>query len=118
MSRPIILFSGGWADTPLEELTQKASEWGYQGLELCCWGDHLDIAKAHAEAPYCQQKLDLLGRHDLTAPVISCHRVSQAVCDVVDERHRPLLPEHVWGDGRPTAVQQRAADEVKATIRA
>jgi sugar phosphate isomerase/epimerase len=49
---------------------------------------------------------------------ISSHLVGQAVCDNIDERHESILPEHVWGDGDPEGVRQRAADEMKATARA
>jgi sugar phosphate isomerase/epimerase len=118
MSRPVILFSGQWADLPLEELAPKASEWGYQGLELCCWGDHFEVQRALSEPDYCQAKLDLLARHDLGVPVVSNHRVGQAVCDPIDERHQALLPDYVWGDGQPEGVRQRAAEEMMATARA
>ena len=46
MARPITLFTGQWADLPLETLAQKVSEWGYDGLELACWGDHFEVDKA------------------------------------------------------------------------
>src|SRR6266853_5740311 len=88
MARPVILFSGQWADLPLEELAQKAGEWGYQGVELCCWGDHFEVQRALSEADYCQQKLDLLNKHDLIVPILSSHRVGQAVCDAIDARHQ------------------------------
>jgi len=117
MPRPVILFSGPWADLSLEELAQKASEWGYQGLELCCWGDHLEVQRGSSEEDYCSKKLDLLARYDLTAPVVSNHRVGQAVCDVIDRRHQALLPDYVWGDGNPQEVPQRAAEEMMATVR-
>src|ERR1700681_3145806 len=115
MPRPAILFSGGWSDVPLEELAARASDWGYQGLELCCWGDHFEGQRALSEADYCQKKLDLLARYDLTPLVMSNHRVGQAVCDPVDVRHQSLLPDYVWGDGNPPEVQQRAAEEMMAT---
>jgi sugar phosphate isomerase/epimerase len=118
MARTVILFTGQWADLPLEELADKASEWGYQGLELCCWGDHLEVQRALSEDTYCQKKLDLLAKHDLTAPVVAAHRVAQAVGDVIDARHQALLPDYVWGDGDPTEVPQRAAEEMMATCRA
>ena len=35
-SRPVTLFTGQWADLPLALLAEKASEWGYDGLELAC----------------------------------------------------------------------------------
>ena len=46
MTRPVTLFTGQWADLPLTELAEKASAWGYDGLELACWGDHFDVAKS------------------------------------------------------------------------
>src|SRR6266849_4071731 len=118
MARPVILFTGQWSDLPLEELAQKASEWGYQGLELCCWGDHFEVQRALAEDDYCQNKIDLLARYDLTAGIISNHRVGQAVGDVIDQRHQGILPDYVWGDGNPRGVAQRAAEEMMATARA
>ncbi|HMC66724.1 MAG TPA: sugar phosphate isomerase/epimerase [Gemmataceae bacterium] len=118
MPRPVILFSGQWTDLPLEELAQKASEWGYQGLELACGGDHFEVQRALSDPDYCQKKLDLLARYDLTVSVLSNHRVGQAVCDPVDRRHEALLPDYVWGDGDPLGVQQRAAEEMMATARA
>ncbi len=118
MTRPVILFTGQWADMPLEELAQKVGEWGYQGLELCCWGDHFEVQRALREDGYCQNKLELLARYDLTVPVLSCHRVGQAVCDPVDARHQTILPDYVWGDGKPGHVQQRASEEMMATAHA
>jgi sugar phosphate isomerase/epimerase len=118
MPRPILLFTGQWTDLSLEELAPKASEWGYQGLELACWGDHLEVQRALSEEDYCGKKLELLARHDLSAPVVSNHRVGQAVCDPIDRRHQTLLPDYVWGDGNPQGVQERAAEEMMATVRA
>jgi sugar phosphate isomerase/epimerase len=119
MPRPVILFTGQWADMPLEELAQKASEWGYQGVDLCCWGDHFEVQRALSEPDYCQNKIDLLARHDLTVSVVSSHRIGQAVCDdPIDVRHKKMLPEYVWGDGDPDGVRQRAAEEMASVIRA
>lgn len=118
MARTLILFSGQWTDLPLEQLAARTSEFGYQGLDLCCWGDHFEVQRSLSAADYCQQKLDLLERHGLSVPVLSSHRVGQAVCDVIDVRHRSLVPDYVWGDGQPVGVQQRAAEEMMATARA
>jgi sugar phosphate isomerase/epimerase len=118
MPRPVILFSGQWADLPLEELIPKVAEWGYQGLDLCCWGDHFEVQRALSAPDYCPRKLDLLNNLELSIPVVSNHRVGQAVCDPIDGRHRALLPEYVWGDGSPEGVRQRAAEEMMATVRA
>ena len=117
MPRPILLFTGPWADVPLDALAGKAGDWGYQGLELCCWGDHLEVQLGLAESGYPAGRLELLARHDLQVPVVAAHKVSQAVSDIVDARHEALVPDYVWGDGRPEGVSLRAAEELRATFR-
>jgi sugar phosphate isomerase/epimerase len=118
MSRPVLLFSGQWTHLPLDELAQKLNDWGYQGVELACWGDHFEVQRALSEDDYCQQRLDLLGRHDLQILVLSNHRVSQAVCDRIEPRHRKILPDYVWGDGDPDGVSERATAEMLSTVQA
>jgi sugar phosphate isomerase/epimerase len=118
MARPVTLFTGQWADLPLEDLARQASEFGYQGLELACWGDHFEVDKALADPGYCAGRRDLLERYDLGLHAISTHLVGQAVLDVIDERHKAILPAHVWGDGKPAGVNARAAEELKQTARA
>ncbi len=118
MARPITLFTGQWADLPLEELAGKASAWGFDGLELACWGDHFDVDEALADPGYVGGRREILDRHGLQCVAISTHLVGQAVCDPVDERHQAILPPDVWGDGDPEGVRSRAADKVKDTARA
>jgi sugar phosphate isomerase/epimerase len=118
MTRSIILFSGQWTDLRLEELAPEVSSWGYQGLELCCWGDHFEIPAALEQESYCQAKLDLLARHDLVVPVLATHRTGQAVCDRIEPRHQAVLSRHVWGAGEPEKIQKRAAEEIKGAARA
>src|SRR5437660_266987 len=105
MPRRVILFTGPFADLPLAELAPKASEWGYAGLDLCCWGDHLEVQHALGDTDYSAARLSLLASHDLQVPVLSNHRVGQAVCDRIDERHNAMLPDYVWGDGDPEGVR-------------
>jgi sugar phosphate isomerase/epimerase len=118
MTRPVTLFTGQWADLPLDTLAKKASEWGFDGLELACWGDHFDVARALSDDQYCQGRRDLLAKHGLEVFAISNHLVGQAVCDAVDERHKAILPPHVWGDGNLEGVRARAAKEMQDTARA
>ena len=118
MTRLITLFTGQWADLPIEDMARKASEFGYEGVELACWGDHFEVDKALADPNYVSDKRDLLERLDLRCEAISNHLVGQAVCDPVDERHRSILPPYVWGDGAPAGVNERAAEEMKNTARA
>ena len=65
MGRPVTLFTGQWADLPLEVMAKKAAEWGYDGLELACWGDHMELDKALKEPDYCKKKKELLAKHGL-----------------------------------------------------
>ena len=118
MSRPVTLFTGQWADLPLEVLAEKAAAWGYDGLELACWGDHFDVRAALTDASYCESRRDLLARHGLGVWAISNHLAGQAVCDRIDDRHRAILPPRVWGDGDPDGVRRRAAREMEDTARA
>lgn len=118
MARPVTLFTGQWADLPLEELAPLAKEMGYDGLELACWGDHFDVRRALQEDGYARGQLDLLHRHGLECYAIGNHLVGQAVCDPIDSRHQGILPDHVWGDGDPEGVRQRAAQEMKDTAQA
>jgi sugar phosphate isomerase/epimerase len=117
LARPITLFTGQWADLPFEEVARLAGEWGYDGLEIACWGDHLDPWRWDDDA-YVQGKLDVLERNNLKVWTISNHLKGQAVCDdPIDERHRGILPDVVWGDGDPEGVRRRAAEELKNTAR-
>ena len=118
MARPVTLFTGQWADLPLEDLCKKAVEFGYDGLELACWGDHFEVRQALEDDTYCSRKRDLLEKHGLQLFSISNHLVGQAVLDRIDERHQAILPDYVWGDGDPDGVNQRASDEMKNTARA
>jgi sugar phosphate isomerase/epimerase len=119
MARPVTLFTGQWADLPLEALAKKVSDWGFDGLELACWGDHFEVDKALASDSYVRQKRDLLEKYNLKCWSISTHLVGQCVCDhPIDERHKGILPSRIWGDGDPEGVRRRAAEEVKNTARA
>jgi sugar phosphate isomerase/epimerase len=118
MPRPVCLFTGQWADLPLEKLCEKAKEFGYDGLELACWGDHFDVQRALKEQDYCDKQWELLNDYGLASFAISNHLAGQAVCDVIDERHKAILPEHVWGDGNPEGVRKRATQEMIDTVKA
>jgi len=123
MSRPVTLFTGQWADLPIEDMCRKAADFGYQGLELACWGDHFEVDRALDDPNYATDKRNLLDRYDLECHAISNHLVGQAVCDIIDQRHQSILPPRVWGDGLSSSdggqgVNERAIEEMKNTARA
>ena len=60
----------------------------------------------------------MLDRNGLKVWAISNHLKGQAVCDdPIDERHRDILSDRVWGDGEPEGVRRRAAEEMQHTAR-
>ena len=118
MARPVTLFTGQWADLSINQMAPMVKEFGYDGIELACWGDHFEVAKAMADSNYCGSLRKLLETHSLQCHAISAHLVGQAVLDTIDARHKAILPGYVWGDGRPPGVNERASEELKQTARA
>ncbi len=116
MARPVTLFTGQWADLPLEKLCEKAKAWGFDGLELACWGDHFEVDKALAEPDYCDRKRALLEKYNLRVFAISCHLAGQLVCDVLDKRHEMFAPPETHGNFE--AMRAWAIATIKNTARA
>lgn len=118
-THPVTLFTGQWADLTLEDVATLAEQWGYDGLEIACSGEHLDVQRAVDDDDYLHGRLDILKRHNLKVYAISHHLAGQAVCDdPIDFRHQAILSSRVWGDGDPEGVRQRAAEELKLAARA
>ena len=118
MARWVTLFTGQWADLSIKDLAPLAKKMGYDGLELACWGDHFDVEQAAGSAKYCKELWDLLDSHGLTCGAVSSHLVGQAICDLIDERHKAILSPAIWGDGDPEGVRQRAAKNMMLTAKA
>ncbi|MBC2604331.1 sugar phosphate isomerase/epimerase family protein [Puniceicoccus vermicola] len=118
MSRAVTLFTGQWADLPQDELFPLVKEMGYDGVELACWGDHFDVDQALEDESYIPNLWKKLQEHGLTCHAISNHLVGQAICDPIDDRHKAILSDKIWGDGDPEGVRQRAAEAMKDTARA
>lgn len=118
MPRPVTMFTGQWADLSLAELLPQLKAVGYDGVELACWGDHFDVQAALHQDGYVEGRWALLRQNEMSCYAISSHLVGQAICDPIDERHQGILPPHVWGDGDPEGVRQRAAAEMSDTARA
>jgi sugar phosphate isomerase/epimerase len=119
MPRPITLFTGQWADLPLETVAKKAAGWGFDGLELACWGDHFDAEEAMSKDSFVRERKAILEKNKLKCWAISTHLIGQCVADEpIDERHKRILPSRLWGDGKPEGVHERCAEEVKKTAKA
>jgi sugar phosphate isomerase/epimerase len=118
MARTLTLCTGQWADLKFDDLCKKAKAFGYEGLELACWGEIFNVPQALEEKDYCKKKWKQMEKYGLVSLSISNHLAGQGVCDLIDERHKSVLPAHVWGDGKPEAVRQRAATEMMNTAKA
>ena len=116
MARHVTLFTGQWADLPLAELAPRAQDFGFDGLELACWGDHLDVDRAAADQAYCDNQRELLASHGLGCWAISHHLAGQLVCDLNDDRSDAFAPAAVHGD--PEAKRQWAIETMKNSARA
>lgn len=117
MARPITLFTGQWADMPLEKLAEKASHWGYDGLELICLGDHLDPDKAAADKSYCEKQLAVLEKRHLKLFAINNAIAGQLVCDPNnDGRSDKFAPSFCAGD--PEKKRTWAVESMKNSARA
>jgi sugar phosphate isomerase/epimerase len=116
MARNVTLFTGQWADLPLKDLAPMAREFGYDGLELACWGDHLDLDQAAKSKAYCEDRLAVLSASGLGCWAISNHLSGQLVCDNLDDRHYAFAPKALKGD--PAAVRAWAIDMQKKAARA
>jgi sugar phosphate isomerase/epimerase len=96
------LFTGQFADIPLEDLARSAQDWGYQGLELACWGEHLKVDVALGKETgqkYCDGIRQMLSHHGLAIHAISHHLAGQLVCDLNDdERSDAFAPSQCAGD--------------------
>jgi sugar phosphate isomerase/epimerase len=109
--RPVTLFTGQWADLPLETLAAKAKRWGYDGLELACWGDHFDVEKGANDKGYCEERRALLAKHGLNVWAISAHLQGQMVLDPNDARSDAFVGPSL--QGKPEAKRAYAIEQLK-----
>jgi sugar phosphate isomerase/epimerase len=117
MARSVTLASAQWADMPLEQLARKASQWGYEGLELICLGDHLDPDRAAVDEAYCERQLGILGKFHLNLFAINNAPAGQLVCDPnTDSRSDKFAPSRFAG--KPDEKRAWAVESLKNSARA
>ena len=116
MARPVTIFTGQWADMPFEKVCELMSGFGYEGLEVCTWGDHIDLDQASRSKTYCDEKRGLMEKYGLGCWAISNHLSGQLVCDPIDARHYAFAPAKVRND--PKAARKWAIDMQKKAAKA
>ncbi|MDO4573714.1 MAG: sugar phosphate isomerase/epimerase [Planctomycetia bacterium] len=122
MPRKVTMYTAQWGDLPFEEVAKTMSEFGYDGLELKSTGDrptdHFNVHAALDDPHYCSRKHEILENYGLGCWALSAHSYGQCILDDVDFRHRPMLPDYLWGDGNPEGVRARCVEEMKLTAHA
>jgi sugar phosphate isomerase/epimerase len=116
MARKVTLVSGQWTDLGFEDFCAKAAGFGYDGVELASWGDHLDIRRAAADPAYAAGRREVLARYGLDCWAISAHAAGQCVGDRWDSRLDALVPADLRG--RPEAIKDWAVETMKLVPRA
>jgi len=114
--RPVTIFTGQWADLSFEDVCRKMSELKYDGLEIACWGDHMEVNKAAQDPDYTANKKSILAKHDLQCWALGAHLAGQCVGDCYDERLDVFAPDKV--KGKPDELREWAIEEMKSTPQA
>lgn len=114
--RPVTIFTGQWADLSFEDLCQKVSNWGYDGVEIACWGDHMDVRKAATDPKYVEEKKKILKKYNLGCWALGAHLSGQCVGDRYDERINAFAPDAA--KGKPAEIVKWATEEMKYTAQA
>lgn len=114
MARPVTIFTGQWADLPLEEMCQTASRMGCEGLEIASWGQ-INLEQAAKDMDYVKNLKDTLHKYHLDCWAISAHLPGQCVCDAVEYAYDPRLDGFAPAElaGKPEAIQKWAIQEMK-----
>lgn len=97
MGRLLTLTTCQWADMEFETLCKTAKEMGYDGVELACWGAHLDPVKAANDDAYCKYILDTLNKYGLKMEALAAHIIGQCVGDYDDPRLDNFAPSALAG---------------------
>ena len=109
--RLITIMTCQWTDLSLETMCQKAKEMGYDGLELACWGNHLDVTKAALDDRYVDEVCTLLQKYNLQCPALATHIIGQCVGDYDDPRLDNFAPAELAG--QPKAIRNWAIQSMK-----
>jgi sugar phosphate isomerase/epimerase len=89
-----------------------AADFGYDGLELACWGDHMDVEQGAESKSYCEDQLAILDKNGLECFAISHHLAGQLVCDPNNDGRSDAF---VSGDlaGKPEEQRAWAVETMK-----
>ncbi len=111
MGRLVTLFTGQWADIEFGAMCELAHKMGYEGLEIACWGNHLNIDKAYEDDSYVEYIKKTLADNHLQCKALGTHIIGQCVADGPDPRLNNFAPAELAS--QPEAIRAWATDQMK-----
>ncbi|MEF8799381.1 MAG: TIM barrel protein, partial [Candidatus Bipolaricaulota bacterium] len=111
MGRPVTLFTGQWADMEFADVCSMAGDMGYDGLEIACWGDHLNLERAANDDSYASNRKKILKENGLEVWAIGTHIVGQCVGARYDSRLDNFAPDELGG--KPEKIKKWAVEQMK-----
>ena len=110
-TRLVTLFTGQWADLPFDELCALAKKMGYDGLEVACWGNGIDIDRALTDDAYVAWIKECLEKNGLQMTAMGTHIIGQCVGDDPDPRLNNFAPAALAD--KPEEIRAWAIDAMK-----
>ncbi len=119
MARPVTIFTGQWADLPMEEMCQVASKMGYEGLEIASWGQ-IDLEKAATDEAYVKDLKATLEKYGLGCWAIGAHLPGQCVGDAEQWAYDPRLDGFAPSNlaGKPEEIREWGIQQMKYAAQA
>ena len=111
MGRPVTLCTCQWADLPFDELCVLAKKMGYDGLEVACWGNGIDIDRALTDDAYVAWIKENLEKNGLIMKALACHIIGQCVGDAPDPRLNNFAPAALAD--QPEAIRNWGIETMK-----
>ena len=111
MVRPVTLCTCQWADLPFDELCSLAKEMGYDGLEIACWGNGVDLDRAFVDDSYVQYLLNTLKKNGLICKALATHIIGQCVGDAPDVRLNNFAPPELAD--KPEEIRRWGIESMK-----
>ncbi|RCX16548.1 sugar phosphate isomerase/epimerase [Anaerobacterium chartisolvens] len=111
MGRLLTLMTCQWADLEMETMCRKAKAMGYDGLELACWGNHLNLKRAVDDDRYIEDIKKLLNKYGLKVYALATHIIGQCVGDYNDPRLNNFAPAELADN--PEAIRKWAVTNMK-----
>lgn len=116
MARLVTLITAQWADLDFETLCKTASEMGYDGLEIACWGNNLDPKKAATDMEYVAYIKETLEKYGLQCKALATHIIGQCVGDYNDPRLNNFAPAELAD--KPDEIRAWAVQTMKYVAKA